>query len=172
MLCAIAKLSEEATKELESVRRMALPEDIKVKPLYGHITVASYIGENDKRFIQKCSELLEGMPPFVIKYDKIEVLEETFIIVASMTDPGLLGAIHKVIASWYDEELDQWTGSDSWYPHTTLLYSPDLDLQSICGKMNESFEPFSAKIHRIDFSKVTEHGYEIVGSADLLSNNE
>ena len=166
MLCVIAKLNEEATEKLMSIRTAALP-GAALKPLHGHITVASYTGDRQAQFIQFCKSQIAGISPFPVRYERIEVLEDTSIIVASPETSGTLEALHRRIAEAYNDSLNPWTQADRWYPHTTLLYDPNLDLHRICGEISGHFTPFSAQISRIEFSRVLESGYEIIDRVEL-----
>ena len=169
MLSVIAKIDDTATEKLVLIQKTAIPDGGAFKALHGHITLASYTGEEEKRFIQSCRKLMESVPPFDIKYEKIEVLDETSIIVATPEKSDLLNFLHQSIAEEYNDTLDKWTKKDLWYPHTTLLYSPLSDLHGICLKMAESFVPFFASICRIEFSRVSENGYDIIDYTDLTS---
>ena len=166
MLCVIAKLNEGATETLAAIRKAALPDAV-LTPLYGHITIATYTGDNEARFIRFCKSLLAGMPSFPVRYEKIAVLEATSIIVASPEKSGPLEALHLGIAEQYNRHLQPWTQIGQWCPHTTLLYGPDLDLHRICREMSPFFVPFSAKVSGIEFSRVLESGYAIVDSVAL-----
>lgn len=166
MLCVIAKLNEEGTEKLMSIRAAAL-SDAALKPLHGHITIASYTGNHGAQFVRFCKSLLEGTSSFAVRYEKIEVLDASSIIVASPEKSGALEALHRRIAEEYNDSLNPWTQADRWYPHTTLLYEPNLDLHRICGEMSGHFTPFSAQIFRIEFSRVLESGYEIIDQVEL-----
>lgn len=166
MLCVIAKLNEEGTEKLMSIRAAAL-SDAALKPLHGHITVAAYTGDRQAEFIQFCKSQIAGISSFPVRYERIEVLEDTSIIVASPEKSGTLEALHRRIAEAYNDSLNPWTQADRWYPHTTLLYEPNLDLHRICGEMSGHFTPFSAQISRIEFSRVLESGYEIIDRVEL-----
>lgn len=166
MLCVIAKLNEEATEKLMSIRTAAL-SDAALKPLHGHITIAAYTGNHEAQFVQFCKSQIAGISPFPVRYERIEVLEDTSIIVASPEKSGALEALHRRIAEEYNDSLNPWTQADRWYPHTTLLYEPNLDLHRICDEISGHFTPFSAQISRIEFSRVLESGYEIIDRVEL-----
>ena len=172
MLCVIAKLSEEAAETLAGIRCAALPEDEGAKRLYGHVTIASYTGADEAGFLRACKALLEGTPRFAVEYERIEVLEETSILAAIPGKSGPLETLHRRIAERYEGDLDQWTRADRWYPHTTLLYGPALDLQELCRRMRAAFHPFSAVVCRIEFSRVLDTGYEVLDQICLLSEGE
>lgn len=162
MLCVIAKLNGEATEKLMSIRKAALSDAAMRNPLHGHITIAAYTGDEEAQFIQFCKSQSGGISAFPVRYEKIEVLEESSIVVASPEKSGILETLHRRIAEEYNGALNRWTQADRWYPHTTLLYGPNLDLHRICRNMATYFVPFSAQISKIEFSRVLESGYDII----------
>ena len=81
MLCVIAKLDKRSADKLTAIKR-ALVSDAGSKPLYGHITLASYVGEDEAGFMAFCTSLLKGVPRFAVPYTQLAVLEETSIIAA------------------------------------------------------------------------------------------
>lgn len=169
MLCVIAKLDDAVTNKLDEIRKAAFPDGRAFRPLHGHITIATYTGEEEAGFIQFCRKLLNGVSAFSVEYRALEVLEATSIIIATPEKSGVLESLHQSIAERYENDLDKWTRTELWYPHTTLLYDPQTDLHAICRQMSERFAPFSADIRRIEFSRVLETGYEIIDHVDLLN---
>ena len=170
MLCVIAKLDDAATKMLAAVREIAYGEQKIGRQLYGHITVATYISDDETGFINTCKGYLEDLPAFDIIYDKLEVLDETSIIVAVPGKTEALELLYQRIADTFNDALDQWTKRGAWYPHTTLYYDPEADLGAIRDRMAEQFVPVTAHIGAIEFSRVLESGYEIVDRVDLSKN--
>ena len=166
MICVIAKLTPDATERLNILRKAVVSKELPVKPFYGHITIATYLPD-DEEFVQVCSEIIRETPSFRIRYAKLEVLSETSIIVAVPSKPDALLALHNKIAEKYGNSLDRWTCGTDWYPHTTLLYDPDADLNVLCRNMQGYFIPFETCISRIEFSRVAETGYTILKSIDL-----
>ena len=167
MLCVIAKLDKRSAEKLTALKKAAVPE-ASTKPLYGHITLAAYVGDDEAEFMAFCASQLKGVPQFAVKYTHLAVLEETSIVAALPEKTGVLSALHRRIAEVYGGGLDQWTCLDeTWLPHTTLLYDPKADLQKLCGKMAAAFAPFTAGVVGIEFSRVTPPGYEILGRTDL-----
>ena len=65
MLCVIAKRNAEATENLAARRKAAL-SDAVLTPLYGHITIATYTGDNEAQFIRFCKSLLAWMRSFPV----------------------------------------------------------------------------------------------------------
>lgn len=167
MLCVIAKLDKRSTEKLTAIQK-AGATDTGLKPLYGHITLATYMGEDEAGFMAFCAAQLKGVSHFAVKYTRLAVLEETSIVAALAEKTGTLAALHRRIAEAYGGSLNEWTGSDeAWLPHTTLLYDPKADLPAVCRKMAADYAPFAADIVDIEFSRVTPSGYEILGRAAL-----
>ena len=167
MLCVIARIDPGARERLAALRRRAEAFVGEMGELYGHITLAAYLGDEEARFIASCRELLAGYAAFPVRYGRIEPLPATSILVASPEKEGALLALHDAIAEKWSGALDRWTGNDAWKPHTTLLYEPEGDLEAAAAALKEGFIPFAARVERIEFSRVEENGYTIVGAVDL-----
>lgn len=101
MLCVIAKLSRSATEELRLLQRVAASFGMHPSPVYGHVTIAAYTSDDDAEFIAGCKELLQGIGSFSVFFDKIEVLSETSIIVATPRKDSVLTALHDRLAARY-----------------------------------------------------------------------
>ena len=160
MLCLIAKLDDTATETLAALRR-ALPGGAG-KPLYGHVTLAAYTGEDEAGFLRGCRELLAGLSAFSVQIGNLAVLEETSILAALPEKAGALDALHRRVAARFGGELDKWTRDESWLPHVTLFYGPEADLPALCRQLDARFRPFSARVVALEFSRVLDPGYEIV----------
>ena len=167
MLCAIAKIDIQSKEKLLALQQSAERFGITVNALYGHITLATYIGADDGTFIASCKKIISAYPSFSVCYDKVEVFSATSIIVASPRNEHTLFDIHHDIATKWGPFLDDWTDNDHWKPHTTLVFNPQLDLHVIAAAMWKEFVPFFAQVTAIEFSQVTENGYIIVDSIDL-----
>ena len=167
MLCAIAKIDTQSRENLLALQQVTERFGMTVKKLYGHITLAAYVGEDDSAFIASCKEILSAYAPFSVYYEKVEVLGATSIIAATPRKENALLDIHNDIAAQWGESLDHWTGNDHWQPHTTLIYNPQIDLQVIAEAMRKEFIPFFAHVKRIEFSQAADNGYEIVDAIDL-----
>ena len=169
MLCVIARLDDRSTEKLNALRMLAFPPGEAGRPLHGHITLATCVGGDEAAFLRSCRELLRGVSAFSVPYGKLEVLEETSIIVASPEPNPALEALHRRIVRAHAAELDLWTGTERWQAHTTLFYSPQADLQALCRRMEAQFTPFTARVESIEFSRVLEDGFEILGVVALDS---
>ena len=167
MLCVIAKLDDASTEKLAAIREAAFSDGEALRPLHGHITVATYVGTDEDVFLRSCRKLLAETRPFAVTYTDIEVLGETAVLAAVPERSGPLDRLHRKIAERYPDALDPWTAGERWYPHTTLYYGPGSDLAGLCRKMRDVFRPFTATISRIEFSRVLEDGYRIVDFVTL-----
>ena len=167
MLCVIARIDEGCRERLLGLQERTVELGIPRRNLYGHITVASYIGEDEEGFIASCKEILRGHGAFDVCYERIEVLYATSIVVASPAKEGGLAAVHRDIVSAWGAELDKWSQEDVWHPHTTLVHDLRADLDAAAKVMRDGFAPFPGRVGRIEFSRVKENGYEIVDHVDL-----
>lgn len=167
MICVIAKLPPDAADRLNILRRTVASKVRLREPLYGHITIATCLSGNEEEFVQACSRTVRETHSFPVRYEKIEVLPETSIIVATPSKPDELLALHSRITEKYGRDLDRWTCGDNWYPHTTLLYDPAANLEALCREMQQYFIPFETRVSQIQFSKAVEKGYTILETADL-----
>ena len=171
MLCVIAKLDRQATEKLRRLQAAAHKGRQDFPPLYGHITVASWIGEDEEGFVRACGPLLRSVSPFTVFYRSIETLTETSIIAAVPEKAGSLLRLHDRIEERFGASLNGWTAGNSWVPHTTLLFDPNADLTAVRDRMLEVFVPFRTGIRRIEFSRVLKDGYQIVESTELINDS-
>lgn len=167
MLCVIAKIDEASKARLDGLCRVVEEFGFPPRYLYGHITLVSYLGQEEEKFIEGCKTVLRGQTAFPVRYDRIELLAPTPSIVASPDRTEELCDLHDRLLEIAPSELDMWSSNDRWHPHTTLFYHTEADLKTISERMKEDFAPVCAKISGIEFSKVTDRGYEIVDSVTL-----
>lgn len=167
MLCAIAIIDDASRNRLLEIQRIGKKFDIPSRHLHGHITLATYVGTDDGAFVSSCKSILSSYPPCSVLYHRIRILSATSIIVAVPSRNTLLTDMQREISDRWHQDLDQWTKSEIWEPHTTLVHKPDFDLEPVAQAMREQFLPFSALIDRIEFSKVHENGYEILETVFL-----
>lgn len=168
MLCAIAKIDPAASELLVSLAKLTEGFGIPPRNVHGHITLATYIGNDENEFISSCKTILSGCGKFSVCYDKLEVWNPSTIIVAVPQKENAIAAIQKEISKKWAADLDQWTQADVWQPHTTLVTNPQADFYTIVKVMQEKFKPFVAQIDQVEFSRVYENGYEIIDCVELL----
>ena len=95
MLCVIAKIDPKSKARFLKLQGKIEKLGISVKALHGHITLVSYIGEDEAAFIASCKEILSSCKVFPVCYDKIEVLASSCIVVASPRKEGVLEAVQR-----------------------------------------------------------------------------
>ena len=167
MLCVIAKIDNAARERLNELCKVVEKFDLPVRYLYGHITLVSYIGQNEADFIAQCKTALMNWKTFPGAYNCVELLPPTPSIVASPALSQELIATHDLLLSVAPSDMDSWSAKGVWHPHTTLFYHTEADLPAIAERMRKIFVPFTAEIVRIEFSRVTDNGYEIIDSITL-----
>ena len=167
MLCVIAKIDNAARERLNELCKVVEEFDLPVRYLYGHITLVSYIGQNEANFVEQCKAALKKWKTFSVSYSRVELLPPTPSIVASPELSHELVAIHDLLFSIAPSKMDSWSSKEVWHPHTTLFYHTEADLQVISERMRKSFVPFTAEVVRIEFSRVTDSGYEVIDSITL-----
>lgn len=167
MLCVIAKLDDASTARLSLVMRAAEEFGAPPKRLYGHITLAVYLDERANEFIEHCKAALKRVKPFLVRYERVEALTETNIIVASPENGGELARVKRELTGGWEDRLDYWTGTDAWRPHTTLAYWPRPDILSVARALNARFDEFTARVERIDITVPSGGGYELIESIEL-----
>lgn len=168
MLCAIAKIDPASSERLVTLAKLTEGFGIPPRNVHGHITLATYTGDDEERFISSCKTVLSGYGKFSVCYDKIEVWSPSTIIVAVPRKEGEIAAIQREISRGWAADLDKWTQGDVWQPHTTLVVNPQADFNAVAEAMQGVFEPFAAQVDKIEFSRVYEDGYEIVDFIELL----
>lgn len=167
MLYLIAKIDEASRERLLQIQQLTEKSGISAGSLYGHITLAVYTGDAGEDFISSCKAILRDYSAFTVHYDKIEVLSATSIIVASIVNENEIADIQRKIVKKWAEYLNEWTQETTWYPHTTLVYHPQADLNAIAKVMQDRFVPFDAQVERIEVSREKGSGYEIVDVVEL-----
>lgn len=175
MLCAIVKLDPAARDRLMKLEQ--IPERFGFPPrnLHGHITLATYIGDDEEGFISSCKAILSGHGKIPVYYDKVEAWTSTFgarsLIVAVPRKEQMITTIQKEISRQWSAHLNEWTQEDTWTPHTSLLYVSGTDLDAVAEAMQEEFVPFVTEADRIEFSRIQEiegkFSYETVDFIEL-----
>ena len=152
MLCVIAKIDPKSKARFLKLQGKIEKLGISVKALHGHITLVSYIGEDEAAFIASCKEILSSCKVFPVCYDKIEVLASSCIVVASPRKEGALEAVQRKIAEKWAKDLPDYMQAD---------------LGKIAQHLEENFEPFCGEVQTIEFSRVEKVGYTIVDTVEL-----
>ena len=153
MLCVIARVDPGARERLAALRKTAEAWDSRRGELYGHITLVTYVEDEEERFIAFCRALLSGRRAFSVRYGGIEILPATSILVASLEKEGELLSLHGEIAEKWSGGLDRWTGDERWKPHTTLLYNSDGDLTAAATAADGFVVALLSRYAFIDYSR-------------------
>lgn len=152
MLSVIAKIDKSSRARLSWIQSFAVSFGIVPKPIYGHITLAALDGDRDAA-IAACKDALEGQAAFTVDFEKIDVLRDEKVVVALAARGGALDEVRSKLVP----------GGDDWTPCTQLLRDHMVNLNWVCTAMTEMFQPFTAKVDRIEFMS----GNEIVDGIDL-----
>jgi len=167
MLCLLARIDDLAKEKLFLLQKAAEKHGVPRRHLHGHITIAVYTGTDEAGFIESCKTIADHFSVFSFRYDHLQILREPSTISACPLKEGMLLELHKRVAAQWMQEMNHWTQSDIWLPHTTLLQDTQADLDRLLQILQNTFEPFEAKVVRLEFSAVRPDGYEIVDFVDL-----
>ena len=149
MIYVIAKLDKSARARLSWIQSFAASFGIVPKPIYGHITLAALESADG---IAACKAALADQEAFTVDFGSVEVMRAEKTIAAMAAREGALEEVHEKLAPGVD-----------WVPHTALLQDNMMDLNWVKTAMSGMFQPFTARVERIEF---TENG-DIVDGIDL-----
>ena len=171
MLCAIVIIDSAATERLVKLEQTAERFGIPPQDVHGHVTLATYVGDDEDAFISSCKSILSDYRKFPVYYDAIEAWVcksgmKSLIVAAPRKEPVIVAIQREISRSW-SADLNDWTREERWRPHTSLLYVQGADLSPVAEAMQEEFEPFVTQADRIEFSRVLENGYEVVDFVEL-----
>lgn len=173
MLCVIAKIDSSARERLIKLHQIAERFGIPPRNVDGHITLATYIGHEEDRFISFCKAILAGHAKFSICFDKIEVFASSSVIVAVPQAENAMAAIQKEIARQWAADLNEWTQEHTWHAHTTLVNDPQADLCTIAElnviaeAMQENLGSLVAQVDGIEFTRRYEDGFKRIDFIEL-----
>ena len=167
MLCVIAKIDDAGRQRLDALCKIAAEFGLPPRPLHGHITLISYLGQDEAAFIARCKAALRSQGAFSVRYEGVGILSPTPSIAALPCKTPELAAVHAHLIEAWPCDLSQWSLREIWRPHTTLFHDETADLPPIAARMQAAFTPFTAEVARIEFSRVTDSGYEIIDAFEL-----
>lgn len=170
MLCVIAKIDKKSEEKLRELKDVESLFNIKTKPIYGHVTLLTYLNDNEKELINYCKEILQDFNSFYIKYDDIDIFRNTSAVIAKVKKDGMLLDLHNKLTSKYSGNLDCWTNNDKWTPHSTLIWKQGINLDEIAAEIKKQFKSFYAHVESIEFFRVLEddnNKYEFVDRIEL-----
>ena len=150
MIDVIAKLEKSARARLSWIQSFAASFGIVPRPIYGHITLAE-LGSREE--IAACKESLGAQEAFTVDVQKIDVLAADQTVVALAAPEGGLAEVRRKLVP----------GEGNWTPAIVLLRDNMVDLNWVCKAMAQMFQPFAAKVERIEFVESN----EVIDGMDL-----
>lgn len=148
MIDVILKLETSARARLSWIQSFAASFGIVPKPIYGHIPLCSV--EQEK--VEACKAALAGLTAFEVDFASIDVLPNVPVVAALAVRQGVLEDLHTQIC-----------GDGDWTPCVELLRDPMVNMGWVRSAMREMFQPFTAKVVRIEFMD----GQTVVDAMDL-----
>ena len=136
MIDVILKLENSARARLSWIQSFAASFGIVPKPIYGHIALCSL--EQDQ--VASCKDALAGQTAFSVDFQQIDVLTGVPVVAALAAREGVLEEIHSKV----NPDAD-------WTPCVELLRDPMVNMGWVRSAMGEMFQPFTAKVVRIEF---------------------
>ncbi|MBQ9148183.1 MAG: hypothetical protein IJX69_01315 [Oscillospiraceae bacterium] len=157
MIYVIAKLDGASRARLSWIQSFAASFGIVPKPIYGHITLAQWEGDEDS-FIASCKTELADQCAFSVSYETIEYRKEADALVAAARNEGEIAAVSGKLKQWQD---------DGWTPDTVLLQDKMTNLSWVRSAMGQMFAPFTATVDRIEFVRGVSGGFEVLDALAL-----
>ena len=136
MIDVILKLEHSARARLSWIQSFAASFGIVPKPIYGHIALCSVEAEE----LEVCKAALTGLEAFSVDFEQIDVLPGVPVIAALAARHGVLEEVHTKVC-----------GDAHWIPCVELLRDPMVNMGWVRTAMREMFQPFAAKVVRIEF---------------------
>ena len=136
MIDVILKLENSARARLSWIQSFAASFGIVPKPIYGHIALTAV----EETAVENCKAALEGLKAFSVDFEKIDILPDVPVVAALAVREGVLEDVHSKLC-----------GDGEWMPCVELLRDPMVNMGWVRSAMREMFQPFSAKVERIEF---------------------
>ena len=136
MIDVILKLENSARARLSWIQSFAASFGIVPKPIYGHIALTSV--EADE--VENCKAALAGQKAFSVDFENVDILPGVPVVAALAVKDGTLADIH-----------DKLAGAEAWVPCVELLRDPMVNMGWVRSAMREMFQPFTAKVVRVEF---------------------
>ena len=149
MIYAIARIDKSSRARLSWIQSFAASFGIVPRPIYGHIPLAAL---ESREQIAACKAALADQNAFTVDFQRVDVLRNEKAIAALAAREGALAQLHARL----EDDTD-------WVPCTVLLRDDVMDLNWVCKAMAQMFQPFTAKVERIEFME----GSEIIDGMDL-----
>ena len=161
-------LDEKTNQELERVRKALEVFNIEYNPIYGHITLASFIDVDIDEILEYTKRFAEGKRAFDINFLSIGLLP-SYCLACIASTSGKLLKYYEEYHQQFDSYCNIWTRADLelWLPHISLYVSETEDMGAIIWEMAGRFHQFKGKVVRLELSVVNENDFEIIYSYDL-----
>ena len=153
MIDVILKLENSARARLSWIQSFAASFGIVPKPIYGHIA----LGSVEQGEVEACKAALAGLTAFEVDFEKIDILPDVPVVAALAVRQGVLEDIHTKAF-----------GNGDWTPCVELLRDPMVNMSWVRSAMREMFQPFTAKVVRIEFMD----GQTLVDTVELTGDAE
>ena len=148
MIYAIARIDKSSRARLSWIQSFAASFGIVPKPIYGHIPLCAVAPEE----IETCKSAVAGLKAFSVDFEKIDILPGVPRVAALAVREGVLEDVHAKVC-----------GDADWIPCVELLRDPMVNMGWVRSAMTEMFQPFTAKVVRIEFMD----GQTLVDAVDL-----
>lgn len=150
MISVIAKIDRSSRARLSWIQSFAASFGIVPRPIDGTIALAEL---PDRDSAVACKEALAGWGAVSVDFEKVEVLAEPKAVAALAAHEGALAELRRRIVP---------DGTD-WVPCIVLLQDNLVNLNWVRMAMTEMFQPFTAKVERIEFLD----GRQVLDAIDL-----
>lgn len=167
-VCAIWILDEETNKKLNEIRKALDVFDIEYNPIYGHITIATFIDVDVDEILQYTKKFAEGKKAFDINCSALGILSTNGIACIPSTSGKLIKYFEEYHQE-FDSYCNMWTSAHSgkWFPHISLYHCETESMGDVITEMSKKFNQFKGRIVRLELSVINEDGYDIIYSYEL-----
>lgn len=155
MLQLIAKLDKSSRARLSWIQSFAASFGIVPKPIYGHMTLATFPEEEAEERILRYGQQLAGCKVIPVYYEQIAVKAQEGAVVAKAAQEERLSQL-----------LNEGAAA-AWCPETVLIRDNMINLNWIKMAMDEMFQPFEARVERIEIVKTEGSQFEVIAGFDL-----
>ena len=155
MLQLIAKIDKSSRARLSWIQSFGASFGIVPRPIYGHIPLAQFPEEELQTRIEQYGKLLEGHKAIPVFYTQIAVILQEAAVVAKAKPSEELSSLRDGGAA------------APWQPDTTLIRDDMVNLNWIKMAMDEMFQPFEARVERIEIVRAVGDRFEVIAGFDL-----
>ena len=165
---AIWILDEETNVKLDEIRKALEVFDIKYKPIYGHITFASFINIDVDKILQYTKKFAQEIKTFDINCSALGFLSSNCIACIPSTTGKIL-EYYEEYHKEFDSYCNTWTSMADglWLPHISLYSNDTENLGAIIGEMLKRFTQFKGRIIRMELSILDGDKFDTIYSQDL-----